>query len=165
MNAVIRWLLDSAEPWTRYGTLRDLLGRAEDDAEVMAARAELLAHPQVQGLIAQAATWPGRAIGRHNDAGHPIYALSTLADFGLAATDPGLDRAVEAVLAHRSADGALQSVLNVAPAFGGTGEDVWSWALCDAPTLLYAVFNLTPLPPSPTKRGEAWPPSLRESLS
>ena len=161
MNAVIRWLPDPAEPWTRYRTFRDLLGRAEDDAEVMAARAELLAHPQVQGLIAQAATWPGRAIGRHNDAGHPIYALSTLADFGLAATDPGLDRAVEAVLAHRSADGALQSVLNVAPAFGGTGEDTWSGFLCDAPTLLYAVLSLTPLPPSPTKRGGSLaPPSL-----
>ena len=41
----------------------------------------------------------GSAIQRHNDADHPPYALSTLADFGLAATDPGVDRAVEAVLA------------------------------------------------------------------
>ena len=142
MSTVTQWLTDSPEPWTRYRTLRDLLGRQEDDAEVVAARAALLAHPAVQGLIAQAATWPGRAIGRHNDASHPIYALSTLADFGLAATDPGLDRAAAAVLAHRSADGALQSVLNVAPAFGGTGEDTWSWALCDAPTLLYALLAL-----------------------
>jgi len=33
-------------------------------------------------------------------------------------------------------------VLNIAPAFGGTGEDTWSWALCDAPTLLYALLAL-----------------------
>ncbi len=143
MNTVVtQWLLDSAEPWTRYRTLRDLLGRPEDDAEVIAARAALLAHPQVQGLIAQAATWPGRAIQRHNDAGHPLYALSTLADFGLTAADPGLDRVAEAVLAHQSPDGALQSLLNVAPAFGGTGEDTWSWVLCDSPTLLYALLAL-----------------------
>ena len=57
-----------------------------------------------------------------------------LADFGLAATDPGVDRAVEAVLAHQSPDGALQSVLNVAPVFGGAGEDVWGWLLA-APQL------------------------------
>ncbi len=109
-------------------------------------------------MIAQAVTWPGRAIQRHNDASHPIYALSTLADFGLAATDPGVDRAVEAVLAHQAADGVLQSVLNVAPAFGGTGEDVWSWALCDAPTLLYAMLalNLTPSP-SPAARDASSP--------
>lgn len=142
MNTTIQWLLASAEPWTRYQALRDLRGRPQADAEVTAARGALLAHPQVQGLIAQAATWPGRAIRRHNDAGHPIYALSTLADFGLTATDPGLDRAAAAVLAHHSADGALQSLLNVAPAFGGTGEDVWSWALCDAPTLLYALLAM-----------------------
>ena len=38
MNTVVtQWLLDSAEPWTRYRTLRDLLGRPEDDAEVSAA--------------------------------------------------------------------------------------------------------------------------------
>lgn len=139
---VTQWLLDSSEPWTRYRALRDLLGRPEDDAAVIAARAALLAHGQVQGLIAQAATWPGRAIGRHNDAGHPLYALSTLADFGLTAADPGLARVAEAVLAHQAPDGALQSVLNVAPAFGGTGEDVWSWVLCDAPTLLYALLAL-----------------------
>ncbi len=142
MNNITQWLLDSAEPWTRYRTLRDLLGRPEEDAEVIAARAALLVHPQVQGLIAQAATWPGRPILRHNDAGHPLYALSTLADFGLTAADPGLERAAAAVLAHRSADGALQSLLNVAPAFGGTGADTWSWALCDAPTLLYALLAL-----------------------
>lgn len=142
MNTTIQWLLDSAEPWTRYRALRDLLGRPEEDAEVAAARAALLAHPQVRRLIALAATWPGRPILRHNDAGHPIYALSTLADFGLTAADPGLERAAAAVLAHRSADGALQSLLNVAPAFGGTGEDTWSWALCDTPTLLYALLAL-----------------------
>ena len=142
MNTTIQWLLDSGESWTRYRALRDLLGGPETDAEVAAARGALLTHPQVQSLITQAASWPGRAILRHNDAGHPIYALSTLADFGLTATDPGLDRAAAAVLAHRSADGALQSVLNVAPAFGGMGEDTWSWVLCDAPTLLYALLAL-----------------------
>jgi hypothetical protein len=142
MNGVVQWLLESAEPWTRYRTLRDLLGRPEEDAEVAAARAAMLAHPAVQRLIDQAASWPGRPILRHNDAGHPLYALSTLADFGLRAGDPGLERATSAVLAHRAAEGALQSLLNVSPKFGGTGEDTWSWILCDAPTSLYALLAL-----------------------
>jgi len=64
----IQWLLESDEPWTRYRTLVDLLDRTEDDPEVQAARAEMLAHPQVQALIAEAATWPGYALKRHNDA-------------------------------------------------------------------------------------------------
>ncbi|MGB9302077.1 MAG: hypothetical protein WCD51_15995 [Anaerolineae bacterium] len=138
----IHWLAASEEPWTRYRTLVDLLGRPEDDGDVEAARAQMVAHPQVQNLIAQARTWPGSALKRHNDASHPIHALSTLADFGLRANDPDLTEAVGAVLAHQSADGPFQTLVNVAKSFGGTGEDTWSWMLCDAPTLLYVLLAM-----------------------
>jgi len=139
---VIPWLLQSDEPWTRYRTLVDLLERPEDDADVEAARAQMEAHPQVQNLMAQARTWPGPALKRHNDASHPLHALSTLADFGLRANDPDLTEAVGAVLAHQSADGPFQTLVNVAKSFGGTGEDTWSWMLCDAPTLLYVLLAM-----------------------
>jgi len=136
---LMQWLLESDEPWTRYRTLVDLLDRPEDDSEVQAARAEMLAHPQVQGLIAEAATWPGYALKRHNDAKHPVYKFSTLADFGLRADDPGIAAGIEAMLAHQSPEGAFQTLVNVPKAFGGTGEDLWTWMLCDAPMLLYAL--------------------------
>jgi hypothetical protein len=139
MNALLAWLLNSPEPWTRYRTQLDLLGLPEDAPEVNTTRATMLAHPQVQALIAAASGWPGNALKRHNDASHPLYALSTLADFGLHAADPGLTPAIDAVLAHQSAEGAFQSVLNIGAAHGGTGEDAWTWVLCDAPTLLYAL--------------------------
>lgn len=133
------WLLDSNEPWTPYRVLVDLLDRPEDDAEVLAARAAMLAHPQVQTLVARAATWGDRPLKRHNDAGHPIYAFSTLADFGLRASDPGLGGALDAVLAHQSPEGAFQSVLNIHERYGGSGENTWTWLACDAPTLLYSL--------------------------
>ena len=141
-NDPIQWLLQSGEPWTRYRTLVDLLDRPEDDADVEAARAQTVAHPQVQNLIAQARTWPEPALKRHNDASHPLHALSTLADFGLRANDLGVNEAVGAVLAHQSGEGAFQTLVNVAESFGGTGEDAWSWMLCDAPTLLYVVLAM-----------------------
>jgi hypothetical protein len=152
------WLLESDEPWTRYRTLVDLLDRPEDDPEVQTARAEMLAHPQVQALTAEAATWPGYPLKRHNDAKHPIYKFSTLADFGVRADDPGpvlshalseaegvverMDTGIEAVLAHQSPEGAFQSLMNIPKAFGGTGEDTWAWMLCDTPTLLYALLAM-----------------------
>ncbi|MFQ5813613.1 MAG: hypothetical protein ACE5I2_10575 [Anaerolineae bacterium] len=145
---LIQWLLESDESWTRYRTLVDLLDRPEDDPEVQTARAEMLAHPQVQALIAEAATWPGYTHKRHNDAKHPIYKFSTLADFGVRAGDAppgggvGMAAAIEAVLAHQSAEGAFQTVTLVPKAFGGTGEDTWTWMLCDAPTLLYALLAM-----------------------
>ncbi len=133
------WLSAADEPWTRYRSLLDLLDRPEDDAEAQAARAEMLAHPRVQSLIARTATWGEKPLKRHNDAGHPLYAFSTLADFGLRAGDPGLADGIEAVLAHQSPEGAFQTVVNIPAHFGGSGQDEWSWLACDAPTLLYAL--------------------------
>ncbi len=139
---LIKWLLESAEPWTRYRTLVDLLDRSESDPDVQAARNEMLAHPDVQSLIAEAASWPGYVFKRHNDAKHPIYALSTLADFGVRFDDPGMSTAIEAVVEHQSAEGAFESLENIPKAFGGSGEDMWTWILCDAPTLLYSLFAM-----------------------
>ena len=142
INDTVQWLLESDEPWTRYRTLLDLLDRPEADPEVQVARAEMLVHPKVQEMIAEAAAWPGYALKRHNDAKHAIYKFSTLADFGVRADDPGILTGIEAVMAHQSPEGAFQIVVNIPKAFGGTGEDVWTWMLCDAPTLLYALLAM-----------------------
>jgi hypothetical protein len=138
----IQWLLASDEPWTRYRTLVDLLERPEGDADVQVARREMLAHPQVQALIAATHTWGERALIRHNDASHPIHAFSTLADLGLRADDPESAAGIEALLAHPSPQGAFQSVLNIHQRYGGTGEDTWTWLLCDAPVLLYGLLAM-----------------------
>jgi hypothetical protein len=118
----------------------DLLGRSE--AQAARARTAMLAHPQVQRLITEAATWPTVPFKRHSDASHPIYKLSTLADFGLQAEDPGIRPILETVMAHQSADGAFQSLINVPKAFKGPGKDMWTWIACDAPTLLYILLAM-----------------------
>jgi hypothetical protein len=137
-----RWLLAAPEPWTRYRLLLDLMGRPESDPEVSRARQEMLAHPQVRGLIAAASAWGQQAFKRHNDASHPIYALSTLADFGLRVDDPGMPSVIDSILAHQSSQGAFQSLINISPSFGGSGEDQWTWMACDAPVLLYALLAM-----------------------
>jgi hypothetical protein len=145
---VVEWLLESQEPWTRYRTLVDLLDRPEDDPLVLKARAEMLAHPQVRELVACLSTWGDRPLKRHNDASHPIYKLSTLADFGLGSgdtppgSDVGMPDIVQAVMDHQAPEGAFQTVVNIPERFGGTGQDAWSWMACDAPTLLYSLLAM-----------------------
>jgi hypothetical protein len=141
-DKTIQWLLECDEPWTRYRTRVDLLGQPETDSEVRAARAEMLAHPQVKQLMAEAATWPGPPLKRHNDASHPLYKLSTLADFGVQAHDHGMSSIIKTVLAHQSSQGAFQTMVNIPAAFGGTNEDMWTWMACDAPTLLYVLLAM-----------------------
>lgn len=139
--SLIDWLLEN-EPWTRYRALRDLLDLPENNSQVQAARTAMLDHPQVQAMVQTAGGWSNRPIKRHNDASHPIYAISALADFGLQAGDPGMASVIESILAHQSPEGPFQSLVNIAPAYGGTGEDSWVWAACDAPTLLYILLQM-----------------------
>lgn len=141
MDETIAWLLTADEPWSRYRTLVDLLELPETDPQVQAARQKMLAHPQVQALLAVAGEWGQRPLKRHNDASHPLYALGTLADFGLRATDPGMQELVERILAHQSAEGAFQTTVFIPRAFGGPDKAIWTWVACDAPTLLYALLS------------------------
>ncbi len=136
------WLLNSTEAWTRYRTLTDLLDQPEGAPEVQTARAEMLAHPQVQAMMAEAAAWGDLPLKRHKDAGHPITKFSVLADFGLRADDSGMRAGVQAVLAHQSPEGAFQTLVNIPKSFGGSGQDAWTWILCDAPTLLYVLLAM-----------------------
>jgi len=96
----------------------------------------------LQSLVAQAAGWPGYPMQRHNDARHPLYKLSTLADFGLCRDDPGIAEIAETVMARQSPQGAFQVVVTISQAFGGSGEDQWAWMACDAPTLLYILLSI-----------------------
>ena len=138
-NDLLEWLIESEEPWTRYRTYIDLLEIPGEAARVQSARAEMIRHPQIQNMIQEANTWPGYAIKRHNDAAHPIYKFSTLADFGLMASDPAMQTGITSIMEHISETGAFQSLINIPKAFGGTNEDLWTWVLCDSPTLLYTL--------------------------
>ena len=133
------WLINSDEPWTRYRTYVDLLDKPESDPDVIQARSQMLAHPQIRELINTAVSWPGYALKRHNDARHPLYAFSTLADFGVRYDDPGIYPALLKLLAHQSAEGAFQTQVRLYKRFGGLEGEYWTWMACDAPTLTYTL--------------------------
>jgi hypothetical protein len=136
------WLLTEGQPWVRYRTMLDLLDKPEEDSEVKGVHQEMLEHPQVQNLIEELKGWPGYPLKRHNDAKHPLHKLAVLADFGFRASDPAMPWIVKEVMAHQSPEGAFQVTAQIAPRYGGTGEIEWSWMLCDAPTILYALLAL-----------------------
>ena len=136
------WLLASDEPWTQYRTLVDLLDLPADNPDVQVARATMLAHPQIQELVETAVSWPGYALKNHKDAKHPLYALSTLADFGLRYDDPGMADALAKVKAHQSEEGAFQTKIKLYKSFGGMDGEHWVWMNCDAPTLLYILLKM-----------------------
>jgi hypothetical protein len=141
MYIPLNWLL-GGEPWVEYCTRSDLLGQAEEDAQVFADRQAILANPLVQGLLAELSSWPGKVISSHKSAGQPFHKLIFITDMGLRASDPGMELIIQRILKHQSAEGPFQLTANIPAHFGGSGEDQWAWALCDAPRILYALVKL-----------------------
>lgn len=137
----LHWLLTSEEPWTRHRALLDLAGRPRDDSEVLAARRATLDHPQVRRLLATGAQWPGYPLKRHNDAAHPLYAITTLADFGLDRDERAVAAIADSLMAHF--DGEQFETLVSLPRFLTKQADTegWAWMMCDAPSLLYALVS------------------------
>ncbi len=138
MITPIDWLLEG-DPWVAYRTRCDLLGQPQDDAEVTHTRDAILAHPLVHSLISELSGWPGTVIASHKSAGQPFHKLTFIADLGLKVGDPGVDEIIRRILAHQSTEGPFQLPTNIPSHFGGSGEDTWAWALCDAPLIVYAL--------------------------
>jgi hypothetical protein len=136
-GSVLDWVRASDEPWTRYRTLIDL--DQASGADIENARRQLLDQDRLRGLLAKASAWPGYPLRRHNDARHPLYALATLADFGLTKHDDGIASTAERILDHFDGEG-FESLLWL-PRFltGDSDREGWGWMLCDAPTLLYTL--------------------------
>lgn len=141
MDELLTWLL-SGPPWVQYRARLDLLGQTEKEPEAQAARQVMLAHPQVKGLVEELAGWPGEVLSSHMSAGLQMHKLAFLCDLGLRASDPGMDKIIARIMAHQSPAGPFQMPMNIPEAYGGSGEEMWAWALCDAPVTLYSLLKL-----------------------
>lgn len=140
MRPPIDWLLDG-EAYVEYRARLDLLGQAEDDEEVRRARRKMLADPKIQALVDELTTWPGTVISSHKSAGQPFHKLAFLADLGLRAGDPKMDRIIKSVMKYQDEAGPFQLPINIPAHFGGSGQEEWAWALCDAPIIVYALMR------------------------
>lgn len=134
----IDWLL-AGEPWVAYRARLDLLGESETEPFVMKARKAMLDSSDVNSVLTELMEWPGKVISSHKSAGQLFHKLTFIADLGLKSTDPGMDRILSLILAHQSVEGPFQLPVNIPSHFGGTNQDTWAWALCDAPLTTYAL--------------------------
>ncbi len=141
MSDSIAWLLGS-EPYIRYRTMLDLQERSPEDSEVLHARTEMLAMPLVKSLLADLYSWPGDTITNHKKATLHYHKLAFLADIGVQADDPGMQDSIGRILEHVSDQGVLELPLNIPIVFGGTGNDQWSWVLCDTPRLYASLLKM-----------------------
>ena len=138
---IVAYLL-SSEPWSSYRARLDLLGEVAGSPGVKADRARMMASAPVGRLMTDVGTWPGLVLERHDKATLLIHELVHLAEIGVDRGDPGMEAVAKRALAHVSPEGPPEITVNIPRAFGGTGEDLSTWLLCDAPVTLYALARM-----------------------
>ncbi len=137
----VEWLLQGEE-WIQYQTRINLLDQAETAPQVSAARKAMLSDIKIQSLLTELTDWPGAILNSHKSASQPFHKLAFLADLGLNIYDAPVKIIVKKVMAHQSRQGPFQLITNVPKHFGGSGQDEWAWALCDAPILVSALIKM-----------------------
>jgi hypothetical protein len=135
---VINWLIED-NPWSEYRVRLDLLSEDPQSVEVSQSRLVMRDDPHLKPLLQELSDWPGEVMKNHKSAGHPIHKLAFIADVGFQLSDPPIADIVERITGHRDPVGPFQVLMNVHPRYGGSGEDEWAWALCDAPLLIYSL--------------------------
>jgi len=132
-------LLDISENWLKYAIRLHLLHEPKDrlvDLENTA-----LSDVRIQRYLADVADFHGSLVTNHKNPDLPIHKLLFLLDLGFGMDIQEIRKAVDDILKHKDDHGVYQSMTNVPKHFGGTGVDMFSWCLCDAPLLLLALYK------------------------
>lgn len=137
MNKIINWLVHS-EPWVAYNTKLNLYDNADPD-DLQKTYNAILDHKLIKSLIHNLVELPFEELTNHKKADHSNHIISFLAEIGLSSKTEDIRKICEKVLANISEEGIIESYINVPIHFGGSGKGEWTWMLCDAPMLVFAL--------------------------
>jgi len=132
-------LMDISEDWLKYAIHVHMYGESKD--ETVNLRNAALADDKIQSYLKDITSFHGTPVKNHKNPDLPVHKLLFLLDIGFDKNTPEIRTAIDQILKHKDCNGVYQSVTNIPKHFGGTGEDVFSWSLCDAPLLLLALLK------------------------
>ncbi|MCL4078077.1 winged helix DNA-binding domain-containing protein [Coriobacteriia bacterium Es71-Z0120] len=108
---LVAWILDSDEPAARFVARTRILHEPEDSPDAAADRQASIATRIVHELVATLPGWATDAFDRRDSVRYLPNALRVLHDLGVRTGDfPGVDAALESLIAHRDRHGRLVSV-------------------------------------------------------
>ena len=132
-------LYENSEDWLKYAIQINLLHAKKEDQIALLQSA--LMDAKIQCAFEEVAAFHSTRISSHKDPTLPIQQLLFLLDLGFDTSVPQIQAAIDEILAHKDDNGVYFSMINVPKQFGGTGEDGFSWCLCDAPNLMIALIK------------------------
>jgi len=132
------FILENGEAWLQYAARKYILKESEESLADL--RQQALADPKIKSYLSDITNYHSILVSNHKNPDLPIHKLLFLLDTGFADA-PEIGMATAQILEHKDANGVYQSLTNIPKHFGGSGEDVFGWCLCDAPLLLLALFK------------------------
>ncbi len=132
-------LLEISDDWLKYAILLNFCKENKDN--LVKAKSAALADSRIKRYLSDVANFHGSLVTNHKSPDLPIHKLLFLLDLGFGAEVPEIKAAIDEILKHRDENGVYQSMTNIPKHFGGAGEDVFSWCLCDAPLLFLALLK------------------------
>jgi hypothetical protein len=132
-------LLEISDDWLKYA-IRLNLGH-EAKGNLVENRNAALADSRIKRYFSDIANYHKTLVTNHKNPDLPIHKLLFLLELGFDTEVPEIKAAIDEILKHRDEHGIYQSMTNVPRHYGGTGENVFSWCLCDAPLLLLALLK------------------------
>jgi hypothetical protein len=128
-----------SEDWLKYAIQLKLLHAKKE--EHTALLQSTLQDEKIQAALNDVASFHQTIVSNHKNPMLPLHRLLFLLDLGFDTDVPEIKAAIDEILSRKDGNGVYQSMTNIPKVFGGTGEDVFSWSLCDAPSLLLALLK------------------------
>ncbi len=135
---IINWLLEN-EPYVQYAVRKNIL--RQNKHELCELKASVLSDIRIKKYLSDIADFNATLVTNHKNPDIPIHKLLFLLEVGLDTDIPQIDMAIQQILMNKDENGIPKSMTNIPKHFGGSGEDTLSWALCDAPLMLYALLK------------------------
>jgi hypothetical protein len=132
-------LSEISDDWLKYAIHLNLMH--EPKVSLVEIRNAALADDRIKRYLSDIANFHNIPVTNHKSPDLPIQKLLFLLDLGFDTEIMEIKTAIDEILKHREEHGVYLSITNVPRHFGGTGEDVFSWCLCDAPLLLLALLK------------------------
>jgi len=134
---MIENLLSISEPWLQYAIQIHLLKKSRDALADL--QNEALKDGKIQSYLRDVSDFHGILVRNHKNPDLPLHKLLFLLDAGFDMRVPEIKNAIKQIMRHKDKHGVYQSKTNIPKHYGGKGEDIFGWCLCDAPLLLLAL--------------------------
>ena len=135
----IGFILENGDVWLQYAARLNILGESKKSLAQL--RLQALSDPKIKAYLSDVADYHSILVSNHKNPDLPIHKLLFLLNLGFDSDVPEIQTAIEKIMEHKDSNGIYQSLTNIPKHFGGSGEDLFGWCLCDAPLLLLALLK------------------------